>query len=192
MNGLILAGGYSTRMGDAKALLSYDGRLQFLRVADLLQPHCDQVFISCRSAQQPGFVQAGWSGGFVLDSETLGSIGPINGVLSALLHHSDAWLVIGCDYPFLIPSDILSLCQSRSSSALATAFLPISTQIIEPLIAIYEAAAATPLVEWVVGGNQSLRRFLEQSPIVTVTPQQDSRLQSVDTLEAYLNNLNFN
>ena len=43
INGLVLAGGKSTRMGTAKDLLNWHGKEQRYFAADLLAPFCDEV-----------------------------------------------------------------------------------------------------------------------------------------------------
>jgi molybdopterin-guanine dinucleotide biosynthesis protein A len=48
VNGLVLAGGKSVRMGKAKDLLHWHGKEQRYFAADLLAPFCDEVFISDR------------------------------------------------------------------------------------------------------------------------------------------------
>ncbi len=55
MNGIILAGGQSSRMGQPKSLLEYHGKPQYQYAAELLNSFCAQVFISCSAEQQTIF-----------------------------------------------------------------------------------------------------------------------------------------
>ena len=48
MNGLVLSGGQSSRMGRDKALIDYHGLPQYAYVYDLLLGFCDKVFISSK------------------------------------------------------------------------------------------------------------------------------------------------
>ena len=55
LNGLVLAGGKSVRMGTAKDQLNWHGKEQRYFAADLLAPFCEEVFISCRQDQLDHF-----------------------------------------------------------------------------------------------------------------------------------------
>lgn len=182
MNGLILAGGRSSRMGQPKGLLDYHGKPQYRYVAEMLSVFCERVFVSCRAEQQTLF--DGYE--VILDSASYGDIGPLNGVLSAFDKEKNlAWLVVGCDYPLLQPSDFEQLVQEKTTGAIATVFFNPETHFIEPLIGIYEASAGSALQSWFQIGEQSLRRFLEKQQVQKVIPKHPERLKSVDTWEAY-------
>ncbi len=186
MNGLVLAGGQSRRMGQPKSLLHYHGKPQYQHVADMLSGFCERVFTSCRVEQQSLFEGAET----ILDTNSYGDIGPLNGVLSAFyaqLSESSlpAWLVVGCDYPLLEKSDLEQLIRARNPNCPATVFVNPDTQFLEPLLAIYEAEAGPLLQEWLQMGNESLRRFLEKHAVQIVVPQHPACLKSVDTPEEF-------
>jgi len=181
MNGLVLSGGHSNRMGQPKCLLDYHGKPQYQHAAELLAPFCEQVFISCQAEQK------GLFDGFplVCDSVKFGEIGPMNGVLSAFEKEKTAWFVLGCDYPLLEKSDLEQLVQARNPQRVATVFANPDTGKPEPLIGIYEAAAGLLLLEWWRQENQSLRIFLERQKVNLVVPKNLERLKSVDTPEGF-------
>src|SRR4051812_47661865 len=52
LNGLVLAGGKSERMGRDKTRINWHGKEQCYYISDLLKPFCSEVFISCRHEQQ--------------------------------------------------------------------------------------------------------------------------------------------
>lgn len=177
MNGLVLAGGSSSRMGQPKSLIEYHGKPQYQHTAAMLAGFCEQVMLSCRAEQQPLFGGLG----IIPDTPQYGEIGPLNGVLSAFDAEETAWLVLGCDYPLLKPEDLEQLIRERDQSRVATVFCDPKTGIPQPLIGIYEAQAGPLLREWHRLGNQSLRYFLEQHAVKLVIPPRPSNLQSVDT-----------
>jgi molybdopterin-guanine dinucleotide biosynthesis protein A len=180
MNGLILAGGQSSRMGQPKSLLQYHGKPQYQHLMDLLSGFCGQVFLSCREEQKELFTGCET----IFDSAQLGDIGPINGILSAFERDkTNAWLVLGCDYPMLEKSDLEQLVQARNSDAAATIFIHPETQFLEPLIGIYEASTAPLLLEWWKQGHQSLRHFLAHQSVHKIRPLRLEALKSVDTPE---------
>ena len=52
LNGLVLAGGKSTRMGKDKGQISYHGIPQSTYLYNLLKDICDNTFLSIREDQQ--------------------------------------------------------------------------------------------------------------------------------------------
>jgi len=177
MNGLLLAGGSSSRMGQPKSLIEYHGKPQYQHAAEQLAVHCKTVFVSCRAEQQHLFLDIPR----IPDTPEYGEIGPLNGVLSAFDLEETAWLVLGCDYPLLKNEDLEQLFQERDTSRVATVFCDPQNGIPQPLIGIYEAQTGPMLREWLKRGNQSLRYFLEQHAAKLVIPERPSNLKSVDT-----------
>lgn len=179
MNGLVLVGGHSRRMGQPKGLLEYRGRPQYQVAAALLAGFCERVFVSCRSEQAAMFT------GFplVLDEDRWGDIGPMNGVLSAFFSNQlpEVWFVMGCDYPLIEAEDLEELLQARNPESLATVFVNPNTQMPEPLIGIYEPKARDFLQKWLQDGHESLRRFLQVHNTQTFVPSRPERLKSADT-----------
>src|ERR1700690_4215463 len=95
--GLILAGGYSRRMGRDKALLEFHGRPQVQYIFDLLNKYCDQVFLSKRVDQKDHKNIP-----TINDAPEFTDHGPLGGILSAMKEFPDAnWLVLACDLPFI-------------------------------------------------------------------------------------------
>jgi molybdopterin-guanine dinucleotide biosynthesis protein A len=183
MNGLVLVGGYSRRMGQPKGLLEYQGRPQYQVAADQLDGLCERVFVSCRAEQASLFT--GYP--LVLDDSRWGDIGPMNGVLSAFFSNQSpkAWFVLGCDYPLIGAEDLEELAQARDPERLATVFINPNTQIPEPLVGIYEPKARDFLQKWLQSGHESLRRFLEAHDAQTFVPSRPERLKSADTPEDF-------
>ena len=100
--GLILAGGYSRRMGQDKALLDFHGKAQVEHIYGLLQKYCASVFLSKRSDQDTYKNLA-----YIDDSSEFSHHGPLGGILSAMKKYPQAdWLVMACDLPFI--SEILA------------------------------------------------------------------------------------
>ena len=178
MNGLILAGGQSSRMGQPKSLLKYHDKPQYLHLKDLLSNFCEQVYIACRAEQKALFEDCET----IFDSEVYGDIGPMNGLLSAFdRDKTQAWLVLGCDYPLLEKSDLEQLIQARNPAAVATVLIAAEGQLPEPLHCIYEPKAGPLLLEWLAEGHESLRRFLNNHSVEKVVAQNPNCLKSVDT-----------
>lgn len=135
-NGLVLAGGRSTRMGRDKGLIDYHGAPQREVAFNLLRPFCNRVFLSLNAGQattaDPRFP--------VLVDETPDA-GPLGGLLTAFHHDPTvAWLTVPCDLPFLTEKTISILLQHRDPARMATAFRGADGWP-EPLVTLWEPAA---------------------------------------------------
>lgn len=169
-------------MGQAKSLLNYHQKPQYQHLAGLLSSYCTAVYLSCRETQAHWFSDIPC----IFDSPEYEETGPMNGLLRAFeLYPREAWLVLGCDYPLLSGSELDQLVQARSSAGIATVFKHPESLFPEPLLGIYEAAAAPLLREWYLQGNTSLRRFLENHAVQMLVPRDPEVLKSVDTPEDY-------
>lgn len=154
MNGLVLAGGLSTRMGSDKSLIDYHGKPQREYLFDALKIVCREVYVSCRGeADVPAQLNP------LTDKFDIKS--PLNGILSAfeLCDHC-AWLTVPVDLPN-VSSDVLRFMVSRRDTGkLATCFFDSSAGSPEPLLTIWEPSAQPLLVAQVAKGDISPRSFL--------------------------------
>lgn len=158
LTGVVLCGGQSKRMGREKSLIIYFDEPQYLHVAGLLQPSCEQVVISCRTDQKELF--HGSALPIVLDS--LMDAGPAAGLLAAFdaFPHS-SFLVAGCDYPDLRTGHLQMLLAQRNPGKDAVCFE--TPEGIEPLVAIYEQSMGAKLRKQLAQKQYSLKRLLENS-----------------------------
>ncbi len=177
--GVVLCGGQSVRMGTDKAFISYHEKPQYAYTADLIMPYCKSVYISCNSKQNS---QIPHDYNTIVDNATFENAGPMTGVLSAfekLNNHSI--LLIGCDYPYLHPTDIETLLAARNECYDAVCFMQPDTKIEEPLLAVYEKQCAPLLLDFFAQGNTSMRKFLATVRTHKVVPESLKRIQSIDT-----------
>lgn len=162
--GLILAGGQSRRMGTDKGEIIYHKKPQREHLADLLQPFCEQVFISCRKEQN---ISSDYP--LIFDEYEIES--PINALLSAFLKKKNAnWFVLACDLPLMDSKGIFDLIQNRNISSIATAYQHPLTLQIEPLIAIWEAKSYPILKSYFEKGFKSPWRVLKENEVHLVAP----------------------
>jgi molybdopterin-guanine dinucleotide biosynthesis protein A len=177
MNGLILVGGQSVRMGTDKSQLSYHGKPQWQYLYDLLLPFCQKTYLSCRQNQKDNFTNCP----LLIDTyET----GPIGGILSAFEQNpNEAWLVVACDMPFVNEKTIGFLIQNRNPIQIATAFQNPETQLPEPLLTIWEPATYLFLQEAYAKGQRSPFRLLQHSDVNLIKCPQPDWLRNVNTTE---------
>jgi molybdenum cofactor guanylyltransferase len=155
LNGLVLAGGLSYRMGDDKAMLAYSGKPQALCAAGLLEEFCDEVYISVRSTDDHRFP------GESLIADSLPFSGPANGIISAMTTARDrAWLVLACDLP-LVNRDVLrELIAARDPGKMATAYISHPNNLPEPLCAVYEPRMFGHIMKFIDAGRFCPRKML--------------------------------
>jgi len=182
INGLILTGGRSTRMGTDKSQLIYHGKSQRDHLTELLRPYCSVVFWSVNSTQEAELEVAGQLQLRLVDRYDLP--GPINGILSAFAYDPQAaWFVVACDMPLVSPKSIDALVKGRNPAKLATVFYDSDGQLPEPLLGIYEPAFGPVLHQAVAEGAYSPRQILLQNDILLLTAPDLRELTNINNPE---------
>ena len=137
LNGSVLAGGKSTRMGEDKSLLHWHGKEQMYHLADLLKQFCNEVYISCRAEQADDINKE-----YKIIADEFENTGPLAAIISAFHQNKDcAWLVVACDLPLLNAETIDYLIQQRDETVMATGFQSPYDNLPEPLVTIWEPKA---------------------------------------------------
>lgn len=155
MNALIIAGGFSSRMGRDKAeIIRPDGARQLDHVAALLRTVCDQAWIAIR----PG---ADLKTTLPLIEDRRPGLGPLAALESAFLHQAGPWLVVACDLFLLDETTLRFLMEKRDPTRLATAFRNRLDGRAEPLCAIYESDGLAQVAHALDRGERGARWFLE-------------------------------
>ncbi|GAB4024801.1 NTP transferase domain-containing protein [Spirosoma gilvum] len=179
LNGLILTGGRSTRMGTDKSQLIYHGKTQRDHLTELLRPYCSVVFWSVNTTQETELEMAGALQLRIVDRYDLP--GPINGILSAFAYDPNAaWFVVACDMPLISVKSIDALVKGRDPAKLATVFYDSDGQLPEPLLGIYEPAFGPVLHEAVEKGAYSPRQILQQNDIHLLTVPDAQELTNIN------------
>ncbi|MEZ4894877.1 MAG: NTP transferase domain-containing protein [Saprospiraceae bacterium] len=181
LNGLVLAGGQSQRMGQDKGLIEWHGVPQREHLASLLGPLCESVFISCREDQLAGIPE-----GLQALPDTFSGLGPFGAILSAFRAHPDcAWLVAACDLPLLDKSVLEHLIQSRCVKKIATAYRVSDDAFPEPLITIWEPKAYAVLLSFLAQGYSCPRKVLINANAEVITAPNPEALQNVNSREDF-------
>ena len=174
LHGLVLTGGASSHMGRDKAEITYGAQPQWRAAADLLAPICARTDWSCTAKQR-----ADWGIGESGVLDQVPGHGPASGIHAAFLRAPNAaWLVIGCDYPFLETHDIRRLLEVRAPGVDAVTFLNHETAEIEPMISLWEPAAVQHFMQRFAAGEYSPRRILQACKLVTVVPREPQILHN--------------
>jgi molybdenum cofactor guanylyltransferase len=180
--GLVLAGGRSTRMRRDKATLSYQGRNQLDRAMELLASCVERAFVSVRPDQRAEPARAQYPQ--VVDAHE--GLGPIAGIAAAqALAPAAAWLVLGCDLPYLDAGVVAHLIAHRDPARSATAYRSSHDGLPEPLCAIYEPHSAAAILERISAGKSCPRKFLIQSDALILEQPDPRALDNINTPEEY-------
>jgi molybdopterin-guanine dinucleotide biosynthesis protein A len=130
IEGFILAGGESSRMGRDKALLELDGSPLLVRTARLVESVAGPPTVV-------GSPESHRSLGLRVIGDDWPGAGPLGGIATALRASSAPWnLVVACDLPYLT-RPWLDYLISRALASAADAVLPMNARGAEPLCAMY-------------------------------------------------------
>ena len=176
INGLVLAGGKSQRMGEDKGGIAYHGLPQREFVANLLNDFCEKTYISC-TADQALILQSDYE---LLEDKLIG-LGPFGAIASAFqFDPNKAWLIVACDLPLLNEETIQFLIQHRNRSKLATTFQSPVNKFPEPLITIWEPRSYPVLLNFLSQGYACPRKVLINSDIELLTVNDPQALKNVN------------
>ncbi|AHM58986.1 bifunctional molybdopterin-guanine dinucleotide biosynthesis protein MobB/MobA [Flammeovirgaceae bacterium 311] len=179
LNGMVLAGGRSQRMGHDKGAIGWHGQEQRYYMADLLKGFCSSVYISCRPEQQQGI-----NNSHNTLPDTFPGLGPYGAILSAFQAQPDsAWLVVACDLPLLDAPTLQYLTDNRNTAALATTFKSPHDNFPEPLITIWEPKSYPVLLAFMAQGYTCPRKVLINTHIQLLEPPKAEALLNVNTPE---------
>src|SRR5580700_6670283 len=130
VDGFILAGGESSRMGRDKALLEFGGVALIVRTAKLVESAARWCAIVGDAVRLEGLELR------VIEDDLPGA-GPLGGIATALGASEAEWyLIVACDLPYLT-REWLEFLIGRALRSDAAAVLPMNERGAEPLCAMY-------------------------------------------------------
>ncbi len=177
VQGLVLAGGKSTRMGTDKGTLHFYGKNQRDVAIELLEKHHLKTYLSVRSDQEIGIEHK-------ITDKFVG-LGPFGAICSAFQENPDvAWLVLATDLPFVNDEVIKLLLKHRNPSKIATTIKGKNSQFPEPLITIWEPKSYTLLLNYLAQGYSCPRKVLLNSEIEIIEVDDDF-IRNINTPEEF-------
>jgi molybdopterin-guanine dinucleotide biosynthesis protein A len=183
INGLVLAGGKSLRMGRDKSSIQWHGKEQQYYLADMLKTLCKEVYISHRKEQA---AEANENYKILVDTYT--GIGQYGAILSAFqFRPTVAWLVVACDLPLLDQKTLEYLLANRDINAMATTFQSPYDGLPEPLITIWEPKSYEVLLSYLTNGYACPRKVLIKTGDAHILQPPDAdALMNVNTPEDFV------
>lgn len=177
IQGLVLAGGKSTRMGADKTELDYHGKSQLEYAVSLLENNLLTTAVSVAAGQQMD--------SFSIIQDKFVGLGAFGAICSAFQHNPNkAWLVFATDLPFVTNELIQLLLQKRNPKKMATAIKGKSKQFVEPLITIYEPKAYPVLLSYLAQGYSCPRKVLINSD-VEIVEVADDLIRNINTPDEF-------
>ncbi|HCE54617.1 MAG TPA: molybdenum cofactor guanylyltransferase [Lutibacter sp.] len=177
IQGLVLAGGKSTRMGTDKGTLNFYGKNQRDVAIELLEKNHLKTYLSVREDQEIGIENK--------ITDKFFGLGPFGAICSAFQENPDvAWLVLATDLPFVNDEVIKLLLKHRNPSKVATAIKGKNSQFPEPLITIWEPKSYTLLLNYLAQGYSCPRKVLLNSDIEIVEIDDDF-IRNINTPEEF-------
>jgi molybdenum cofactor guanylyltransferase len=176
LNGLVLMGGQSRRMGRDKSGIVYHEKPQREHLTELLTPFCENVYWSVNQGQCAALTYP------LMLPDTYPEAGPLGGLLTAMTTYPQAaWLVVPCDLPNLDAATLGTLLAGRNAQAIATAFWDGDRSGPEPLVSLWEPAAGLSLRPFFEAGHRSPRRFLLEHGAWLLEPPARYVFENVNT-----------
>ncbi|MDY7396210.1 NTP transferase domain-containing protein [Aureibaculum sp. 2210JD6-5] len=177
VQGLVLAGGKSTRMGKDKTALDYHGEPQRDFALNLLENNLLKTYVSVAESDEQNNPK--------IISDKFVDLGAFGAICSAFQHNPNkAWLVLATDLPFVNSDLIQLLLKNRNPKKIATAVKGKSKAFVEPLITIYEPKAYPILLSYLAQGYSCPRKVLINSE-VEIVEVDDDLIRNINTPEEY-------
>lgn len=181
INGLILCGGQSSRMGFDKSKILVNNRPIYDVLAEQLEAVKCRPFLSCRK-NQSHLLASKWNP--IIDSGKIK--GPAAGLHPAMKNFEKAaWILLACDMPFVDAELLLTLIENRNSSRVASAFSLQSEwgPFFQPFPAIYEPSFFSLMEKEIPIHHPSLKRLLEERKAHSVNCPAPQKLININRKE---------
>ena len=188
VDGFILAGGASSRMGRDKALLDFGGVPLILHTARLLEPIVAQVTIVGSPSKYAKLgLRAIADDAQAQDGPDRPGRGPLAGIAAALTATHSRWnLIVACDLPYL-SAKWLDWLLSRALRSRGEAVIPRTERGIEPLAAVYRRECAAAIAAALARGVRKVSDAIEELRVDLVYPRE---WRQIEPSELILKNMN--
>ena len=185
--GYVLAGGGSTRFGQDKVLVEFDGKPMLVRMVELLRGVTKSTRVVAVRGKYEAF-------GVELVEDRWPGEGPLGGIITSLKDaaasagQSEWNLILSCDMPFLTREWLTFLCE-RAAKSEAHVVLPHSGHGPEPLCACYRTDAAGALHAAFESGVRKVTQGLQHVTTEVLDEAEWKRFDSAGRLFWNMNTL---
>ncbi|RVU90200.1 molybdenum cofactor guanylyltransferase [Flavobacterium columnare] len=180
IEGYILAGGKSSRMGTDKGLLLLNNIPFVTHIQNVLKTICKTIQIVTNNLEYK-------KTGYNIIKDIIIEKGPVGGIYTALSHSKTTYtLIVSVDSPLITEKLIKELIVNHiSQNASVTIF---GTEKIEiPLIGVYNTDLKFFFEEATIHNRLKLRELLKEikTQKITISKEFESQLQNINTKEDY-------
>lgn len=179
INGIILAGGKSSRMGSPKGLLNLNGRPFISHITTAMQALVKELFIVSDDETYDHFEG-------IRVADIYKDAGPMGGIYSGLMRSPSFYnLILSCDVP-LINSTVLNILINNISDDYDVIQLESEGQTL-PLVAIYTKDCEAHFKDELASGERRLRMALTKLRVKTIHLETSltSFVQNINTQTEY-------
>lgn len=154
ITGIILAGGKSSRMGQDKGLMLFNGQSFIDHAVQIVKDVCNSVIII---TNQDGYERLN----IPVYNDIIKAKGPAAGVYTGLYYSKTQYnLIIGCDMPFL-SSEFLGYLLSQIDEK-ADAIVPEYENRSQPLCAVYSKSCLSQFKQFIQNGQLKMKEIIRQ------------------------------
>jgi molybdopterin-guanine dinucleotide biosynthesis protein A len=178
VNGYILAGGKSSRMGVDKGLILFRGKPLIEYAIDQLRPVVNKVVIVSNNSEYNKF-------GLEVIGDIYKEIGPAGGIHAALTHSDENIFITGCDMPFITSASAEHVIDNSGDSQIT---LPEFEGNVEPLFGVYSKDCLVKWNDLIQGRIIKLQTMIEYFDLVKINVEQNPLFKN--NLFANLNSKN--
>lgn len=162
INGFVLAGGNSSRMGQDKALMCFGKKPLVLRTAQILRPFVEEVMLLAPPDRYRNL-------GLRVVTDRWPDQGPLAAICTGLLTSSADWgIFLACDLP-LVSRHFIQFLIQRVRATCSDAVVPRTEDTWQPPSAAYHIRCRTPFVRSIEAGRRSVIGLLEEVRVDVVT-----------------------
>ncbi len=172
IEGFILAGGSSSRMGRDKALLKIGGVTLLERTERLVKSATGSDAVVVGGPQSVRELRVAWV------ADDFPKEGPLGAIVTALrVAHAPWSLVVACDLPYLT-KNWLEFLVARAAASKSDAVIAESSVGLQPLCAAYHKNAESKLRAALANGTRKVMDGLKHLHIETIEPAEWKRFDS--------------
>ena len=176
LEGAIIAGGKSSRMGYDKALLEWEGKSLIQIVAEAVSAVCDKLRIIADDGERFSFL------GLDVCPDKISRMGPLGGIYTALcVSEGEHVFCVGCDMPFLDADVIRGMLDISDEYDVVVPYLDDGYH---PLHAVYSHSCIKPIEYALESASSRVTGFYDRVRVKSVGED------DFPTLSCSLTNLN--
>ena len=180
INGFVLAGGKSRRMGQDKALMQFEGKPLVLRAAEILRPFVSEVTLLAPADRYGNL-------GLPVVEDKWPDQGPLAAICTGLLSsHRDWNIFLACDLP-LVSRQFLQLLVKRVQATRSDTVVPRTEEGWQPLSAAYHSRCRLAFARALQEGRRSIIGLFDEVRVEAITRDE---MVSAGLSEMELVNLN--